>query len=150
MSGDATWSNWFFKYFLTLPDSALPAYNALFAGLDPVDNVARMRSHLYLQWGGQDFFIDAPVRNAFSAADPAGEGQLSTRTRTTSWTRPPRTIGSRGCSASWTCTDRRPLSSGAPSLVSRGGRRAASPTYRWSETLIASSTAGISACAQTR
>jgi dienelactone hydrolase len=70
MSGDATWSNWFFKYFLDLPDSALPAYDALFAGLDPVDNVARLRSHLYLQWGGQDPFIGADVRDAFAAADP--------------------------------------------------------------------------------
>jgi dienelactone hydrolase len=76
MSGDSTWSNWFFTYFLSLPDNALPAYNALFADLDPVDNVARMRSHLYLQWGGQDFFIDAPVRDAFSAADPQAKISL--------------------------------------------------------------------------
>lgn len=76
MSGDATWSNWFFKYFLDMKPEELPAYNALFAGLDPVDNVARMRSHLYLQWGGQDFFIDASVRDAFSAADPQAKVSL--------------------------------------------------------------------------
>jgi len=70
MSGDATWSNWFFNYFVDLPPAALSAYNALFKGLDPVDNVARLRSHLYLQWGDADPFIAQDVRDAFSAANP--------------------------------------------------------------------------------
>jgi dienelactone hydrolase len=76
MSGDATWSNWFYLYFLNLDPSQLPAYNALFAGLDPVDNVARLHSHLYFQWGGQDVFIDASVRASFSAANPQAKVTL--------------------------------------------------------------------------
>ncbi len=32
--------------------------------------MASLRSHLYLQWGGQDPFIGSDVRDAFSAADP--------------------------------------------------------------------------------
>ncbi|HEY2794770.1 MAG TPA: dienelactone hydrolase family protein [Micromonosporaceae bacterium] len=70
VAGDATWSNWFFEFFLSLPDSALPAYNALFAGLDPVDQMGRLHSHLYLQWAGQDFFIPQAVQDQFHAADP--------------------------------------------------------------------------------
>lgn len=70
MSGDATWSNWFALYFLGLPDADKPAYNALFAGLDPVDNVAHLGAHLYTQWAGQDPFVGQDVRDAFAAADP--------------------------------------------------------------------------------
>lgn len=76
MAGDATWSNWFALYFLGLDPADVPAYHALFAGLDPVDQVARMRDHLYLQWAGKDPFIDAPVRDAFSAADPQAKVSL--------------------------------------------------------------------------
>jgi len=79
MAGDATWSNWFALYFLGLDPADVPAYHALFAGLDPVDNVARMHDHLYLQWAGKDPFIDAPVRDAFSAADPQAKVSLYDR-----------------------------------------------------------------------
>jgi dienelactone hydrolase len=71
MAGDATWSNWFAKFFLGTPDT--PAYDAVFAGLDPVDNVGRTGSRLYLQWAGDDFFIPAPVHDRFAAADPAAK-----------------------------------------------------------------------------
>jgi dienelactone hydrolase len=69
MAGDATWSNWFAKYFLQVPET--PQYQAVFAGLDPVDNVRRIGAHLYLQWAGDDFFIPSAVRDRFAAADPA-------------------------------------------------------------------------------
>lgn len=73
MSGDATWSNWFAQFFLGLDPADVPAYNALFAGLDPVDNVARMNSHLYLQWSDSDFFLPNNIHDEFTAADPKAE-----------------------------------------------------------------------------
>lgn len=69
MAGDAAWSTWFAKFFLGVADT--PAYDALFAGLDPVDNVRRIGAHLYLQWAGNDFFVPAAARDRFAAADPA-------------------------------------------------------------------------------
>jgi dienelactone hydrolase len=75
MAGDATWADWFSIFFLSL-DSVPPAYNALFAGLDPVDNVSRMRAHLYFQWSGQDPFVTPDVRAAFEAADPQAKVSL--------------------------------------------------------------------------
>jgi dienelactone hydrolase len=74
MAGDATWANWFETYFVDVPDHA--AYEALFAGLDPVDNVNRIGPHLYLQWAGQDPFIPQAVRDRFAAADPAAKVSL--------------------------------------------------------------------------
>jgi dienelactone hydrolase len=71
MAGDATWANWFDTYWLGLPDDQAAAYRAVFAGLDPVDNVSRLGAHLYLQWAGRDPFVSAEVRAAFSAANPA-------------------------------------------------------------------------------
>jgi dienelactone hydrolase len=71
MAGDATWSNWFARFFLGVPDT--PEYDALFAGLDPVDNVSRLGTHLYLQWAGDDFFIPAAVRDQFAVANPAAK-----------------------------------------------------------------------------
>jgi dienelactone hydrolase len=75
MAGDATWADWFSIFFLSL-DSIPPDYNALFAGLDPVDNVTRMHGHLYFQWSGQDPFVTPDVRAAFETADPAAKVSL--------------------------------------------------------------------------
>jgi dienelactone hydrolase len=74
MAGDATWANWFETYFVDVPDHA--AYGALFAGLDPVDNVSRLGSHLYFQWAGQDQFVPATVRDRLATANPAAKVSL--------------------------------------------------------------------------
>src|SRR2546430_8555462 len=74
MAGDATWSNWFVTYFVDVPDPV--AYNAFFAGLDPVDNVSRLGAHLYVQWAGVDQFIGPAVRDRFAAANPAAKVTL--------------------------------------------------------------------------
>jgi len=74
MAGDATWSNWFATFFLGIPNT--PGYDALFAGLDPVDNVQRIGAHLLIQWAGNDFFIPAAVHDRFSAANPAAKASV--------------------------------------------------------------------------
>lgn len=79
MAGDATWANWFDTYWLDLPGDQKAAYRAVFAGLDPVQNVSRLGSHLYFQWAGRDQFVPAEVRAAFSAANPQAKVTLYDR-----------------------------------------------------------------------
>jgi dienelactone hydrolase len=75
MAGDATWANWFDTFWLGLePDQAV-AYRKVFAGLDPVDNVARAHD-VYLQWAGRDIFVTPEVRAAFSTAKPSAKVSL--------------------------------------------------------------------------
>ncbi|GAA0949001.1 hypothetical protein GCM10009554_47160 [Kribbella koreensis] len=75
MAGDATWANWFDTYWLGLePDQAV-AYRKVFAGLDPVDNIARAHD-VYFQWAGRDIFVTPEVRAAFSAAKPGAKVSL--------------------------------------------------------------------------
>jgi dienelactone hydrolase len=69
MAGDATWANWFDKYWLGLPADEAVAYRKVFAGLDPVDNIARS-NEVYLQWAGRDVYITPEVRAAFGSAKP--------------------------------------------------------------------------------
>jgi dienelactone hydrolase len=69
MAGDATWANWFDTFWLGLPADQTVAYRKVFAGLDPVDNVAQAHE-VYFQWAGRDNFIPPEVRAAFSSAKP--------------------------------------------------------------------------------
>ena len=69
IAADATWANWFSIFFRSL-DTVSPAYHALFAGLDPADNVSRMHRDRYFQWSGRDPFVTPEVRAAFRVADP--------------------------------------------------------------------------------
>jgi dienelactone hydrolase len=79
MAPDATWANWFDTYWLGLPDDQKAAYRALFAGLDPVDNVSRLGSRLYLQFAGRDQFVPPETREAFAAANPTAKVSLYDR-----------------------------------------------------------------------
>ncbi|NEA31381.1 hypothetical protein [Streptomyces sp. SID13031] len=69
MAGDATWANWFDKFWLGLPADQTVAYRKVFAGLDPVDNVAQAHE-VYFQWAGRDIFVTPEVQAAFSSAKP--------------------------------------------------------------------------------
>jgi hypothetical protein len=68
---DATWGNWFATYWLELEGQARTDYAALFAGLDPVDHVARLGDHVLLQWAGDDDYVTPEVADEVSAAAPA-------------------------------------------------------------------------------
>jgi dienelactone hydrolase len=75
MASDATWANWFSIFFRSL-DTVSPAYHASFAGLDPVDNVGRMRADRYFQWSGRDPFVPPDVPAVFQTADPEAKVSL--------------------------------------------------------------------------
>jgi pimeloyl-ACP methyl ester carboxylesterase len=75
MASDATWANWFSIFFQSL-HTVSPAYHASFAGLDPVDNVSRMRADRYFQWSGRDPFVAPDVPAVFQAADPKAKVSL--------------------------------------------------------------------------
>jgi len=79
MAVDATWANWFDTFWLGLPDDQKAAYRAVFAGLDPIDNVTRLGAHVFFQWGDRDPFITPDVRDAFAAKIPAARATLYTR-----------------------------------------------------------------------
>jgi dienelactone hydrolase len=67
---DATWGNWFAKYWLGLEGAEAQEYAELFEGLDPVDHVSRLGSDLMLQWAGNDDYVPEEVRDAYAAAAP--------------------------------------------------------------------------------
>jgi dienelactone hydrolase len=75
MAGDATWANWFDRFWLGLPPDQTVAYRKVFAGLDPVDNVGKI-PNVYFQWAGRDIFVTPEVRAAFSAAKPSAKVSL--------------------------------------------------------------------------
>ena len=73
---DALMGNWFAQFWLQLEGQEREDYLALFAGLDPVDNTARLGSHVLFQWAGEDFFIGQDVRDAYAASSPLAQVQL--------------------------------------------------------------------------
>jgi dienelactone hydrolase len=73
---DATWENWFLKYWLGFEGDQATAYAATFAGLEPVDAVHGLGSKLYLQFADTDIYIPEEVRTAFAASDPGAKVSL--------------------------------------------------------------------------
>ncbi|HZO69492.1 MAG TPA: prolyl oligopeptidase family serine peptidase [Kribbellaceae bacterium] len=77
---DARWANWFNMFWIGLEGPAEAAYFAVFAGLDPVDNVSRLGARQLFQWSDPDFFIPAAIRAQFAAAAPNAIVKTYTRT----------------------------------------------------------------------
>ena len=72
LAPDATWEHWFLAYWLGRDSPAAAAYPELFAGLQPVDAVARVAAHrpVLLQFADDDGYVDAAVRARFDTAAP--------------------------------------------------------------------------------
>lgn len=70
---DSTWSNWFATFWLGLEGADRDAYNALFAGLDPVEHTSRLGSHVLFQWAGRDVYITPEVQAAYAASSPLAQ-----------------------------------------------------------------------------
>jgi pimeloyl-ACP methyl ester carboxylesterase len=81
IAADATWENWFLKFWLGYEGEQAAAYTRLFADLEPVDSVARIaaRRPVLLQFAENDFFIDAATRARFTAAAPSAEVHVYAR-----------------------------------------------------------------------
>jgi pimeloyl-ACP methyl ester carboxylesterase len=73
---DATWENWFLKYWLGFEGDQATAYAATFAGLEPVAAVHGLGSSLYLQFADTDIYIPQEVRAAFATSDPNAKVSL--------------------------------------------------------------------------
>jgi pimeloyl-ACP methyl ester carboxylesterase len=73
---DATWENWFLKFWLGYEGDQAAQYAATFAGLEPVSAIQGLGSRIYLQFADDDFFIPEEVRNSFAAADPGAKVSL--------------------------------------------------------------------------
>ncbi len=71
LAADARWANWFDQFWLGLEGEAEAQYFAMYAGLDPVDNVGRLGERQLFQWAANDFFVPAAIRDQFAAAAPA-------------------------------------------------------------------------------
>jgi pimeloyl-ACP methyl ester carboxylesterase len=70
---DATWENWFLKFWLGFEGEQAAEYAATFAGLEPVSAIHGLGDRVYLQFADDDFFIPEEVRNAFAASDPGAK-----------------------------------------------------------------------------
>jgi pimeloyl-ACP methyl ester carboxylesterase len=70
---DATWENWFLKFWLGFEGDQAIQYAATFGGLEPVDAIHGLGDRIYLQFGDDDFFIPEEVRTAFAASDPGAK-----------------------------------------------------------------------------
>jgi pimeloyl-ACP methyl ester carboxylesterase len=70
---DATWENWFLKFWLGFEGEQAAQYAATFAGLEPVDAIHGLGDRIYLQFADDDFFIPEEVRTAFAESDPGAK-----------------------------------------------------------------------------
>lgn len=70
MAIDATWDNWFSKYFLQLTPEEYAHFCTLFGGLNPIAALAEDGDRLYLQFGGDDLYVPASVRDALIGSIP--------------------------------------------------------------------------------
>jgi dienelactone hydrolase len=73
---DATWENWFLKFWLGFEGDQAAQYAATFAGLEPVDAIHGLGNRIYLQFADDDFFIPEEVRTAFAESDPGAKVSL--------------------------------------------------------------------------
>jgi dienelactone hydrolase len=70
---DATWGNWFVKYWLGYTGQRAAHYEGLFDKVQPVDHVSRLGSRELLQWAGKDIFVGASVRRQFAQHAPRAQ-----------------------------------------------------------------------------
>jgi pimeloyl-ACP methyl ester carboxylesterase len=73
---DATWENWFLKFWLGYEGEQAAEYAATFAGLEPVSAIHGLGDRIYLQFADDDFFIPEEVRDEFAASDPSAKVSL--------------------------------------------------------------------------
>jgi dienelactone hydrolase len=70
---DATWGDWFVKYWLGYTGPRAAHYEGLFDKVQPVDHVSRLGAHELFQWAGQDIYVSASVRRQFAQHAPRAQ-----------------------------------------------------------------------------
>jgi pimeloyl-ACP methyl ester carboxylesterase len=73
---DATWGNWFAKYWLGYKGEQRAKYLAVFKGLDPVEHTARLGSAVLFQWAGKDIYVAKKVQERYAASSPDAQVRL--------------------------------------------------------------------------
>ena len=73
---DATWGNWFVKYWLGYTGEQERKYKALFTELEPVHHVSRLGARELFQWAGQDIYVSEAVRKLFAQGAPLAKVDL--------------------------------------------------------------------------
>lgn len=71
MAADATFSNWFVLFFVSLTPDQVGPYQKLFQPLDPINSIGHGVRPLLMQYASDDFFISNGV--AFAMASAAGK-----------------------------------------------------------------------------
>jgi pimeloyl-ACP methyl ester carboxylesterase len=72
MAADATMSDWFVKYFLSLPKNQVAPYRRMLRAVDPVRYIGHGAKRLLLQYATKDFYIPMSVAHRMQTA--AGPG----------------------------------------------------------------------------
>jgi hypothetical protein len=74
IAADTTFDNWFVRFFLELPDDAVPADAAVPTSVDPIHYLARgPRRGTLLQYATRDFYVPDEVANLIAdTAHPRG------------------------------------------------------------------------------
>jgi pimeloyl-ACP methyl ester carboxylesterase len=72
MAPDATWVNWFVKYFHVVGADDRAGYAQAMADLDPVTRVADIKAPILFQFGSNDQFVSNDVVQALTEAAPGG------------------------------------------------------------------------------
>jgi dienelactone hydrolase len=70
---DATWGDWFVKYWLGYTGQQAAHYEGLFDKVQPVDHVSRLGRHELFQWAGKDIYVSAGVRRQFAQHAPRAQ-----------------------------------------------------------------------------
>jgi dienelactone hydrolase len=70
---DATWGDWFVKYWLGYTGQRAAHYEGLFDKVQPVDHASRLGARELFQWAGQDIYVDATVRRQFAQHAPRAQ-----------------------------------------------------------------------------
>jgi hypothetical protein len=72
MAPDATWVNWFVKYFHVVGDADVAGYTQAMADLDPVSRISGVAAPVLLQFGTADVYVTGEVATTLANAAPGG------------------------------------------------------------------------------
>ena len=72
MAPDATWVNWFVKYFHVVGADDRAGYAQAMADIDPATRIADVKAPVLIQFGTNDFYVSSDAGQALTEAAPGG------------------------------------------------------------------------------